>query len=520
VATRIPVLDADGRIRTWLDTSAEGVVVLLAIPEDAPERSCEAGTYPPGPGDFVGFAAKFIRLHDGRYCRCSWAEGPQGRVVQGRLVTPREVGQEMVSQHVQPREDLIQECIRNEVQSVAQATEEPVLPPFPELTRNLFAIHYSQELPENSSAQTPPVSAIVIQHVLTQNQRIYAAFNHAEERGWTAQADFLAHLPELERLLLEGFYAFVREHPSAIYLNWGMRHPHFGFEVLAQRARIHKITPPEIPPRQRFDLDAYLKRLFGDNYVGHPRFFKAMAANGHNSPELLDKDGAAAAWAAGQHGRLQRSLGCKVDGIADMYDAVRQGSFKTRPEPSAPATTESGMTTAEYPSATAPPSRWQEARQTENPLPAPQAETPTAPDAPVTTDSRLPGGQAKPKKRRMTRAEADNKARMLAKKRKKRFLELPIREWAKAIGCSTGLVAKLPLWIETQARKQRQPRGQGKSPKTVSLTANLEAVTGHGDKDAAIRQLIKEQEADYEPSPLEDDPLDRPKTAVRARKRL
>jgi hypothetical protein len=60
-----------------------------------------------------------------------------------------------------------------------------------------------------------------------------------------------------------------------------------------------------------------------------------------------------------------------------------------------------------------------------------------------------------------------------------------------------------------------------------SFTAGREAVTGEGDKDeiqkqveeAELRRLTSEQAADYEPTPLEDDPPGRERK-VHSRKRL
>jgi hypothetical protein len=123
-----------------------------------------------------------------------------------------------------------------------------------------------------------------------------------------------------------------------------------------------------------------------------------------------------------------------------------------------------------------------------------------------------------PRKTRMRLLDANDKAIALARQNRA-FLRRSLREWAQAIGCSTGLVARLPLWIRLRERK-RQLRGQGKSPPTVSLTPGLEAVVGGEDTEGAIRQLIEEQREDFEPSPLEEDPVEGWKIQVRERKRL
>jgi hypothetical protein len=100
------------------------------------------------------------------------------------------------------------------------------------------------------------------------------------------------------------------------------------------------------------------------------------------------------------------------------------------------------------------------------------------------------------------------------------FVQQSLREWAEAIGCSAALVTKLPFWQETMEQTGRGKKDKLPAPKAVSLTGSAEAVTGEGNKNEVLNQLIAQQEADKEPSPLEDDlPDSRPKR-VHTRKRL
>jgi hypothetical protein len=105
--------------------------------------------------------------------------------------------------------------------------------------------------------------------------------------------------------------------------------------------------------------------------------------------------------------------------------------------------------------------------------------------------------------RRMTLAEANEKAMALAANDPS-FVRQSQREWASRIGCSVALVDRLPLWRETMKQTGRGKRARPPAPKTVSLTPAVEAVTG--TEDAELQRLIEDQQADSEPSPLEDDP--------------
>jgi len=85
--------------------------------------------------------------------------------------------------------------------------------------------------------------------------------------------------------------------------------------------------------------------------------------------------------------------------------------------------------------------------------------------------------------------------------------------------CSLATVAKLPAWRAYQDELERKGlKGKKGKPKAVTFTDELEATVGEWDPE--LRRLTEEQEADMEPSPLEDDPPDEPPRKVRERKRL
>src|SRR5262249_34053284 len=102
------------------------------------------------------------------------------------------------------------------------------------------------------------------------------------------------------------------------------------------------------------------------------------------------------------------------------------------------------------------------------------------------------------------------------------FVRGSVRDWATAIGCSTGLVNKLSLRITTMEKTGRGRRGRTPAPKAVGLTPKIEATIGTGGRseDDAPYQLINEQQRDYEPSSAENDPPGRKPVKVRYRKKV
>jgi hypothetical protein len=125
------------------------------------------------------------------------------------------------------------------------------------------------------------------------------------------------------------------------------------------------------------------------------------------------------------------------------------------------------------------------------------------------------GNKLAPRRRRMTLAAANTRASELAKE-DSAFLSMSLRAWANAIGCSEGQVVNLDLWIAQHKQADNESKKR-KSPKTVTLTESLLAVTP--ERDESLQRLIREHKADREPSPLEPDPPDK-RRRVRSRKEL
>jgi len=122
-----------------------------------------------------------------------------------------------------------------------------------------------------------------------------------------------------------------------------------------------------------------------------------------------------------------------------------------------------------------------------------------------------PASQKKP----MKTQEANDKAMKLARKLRKAFFFLSENQQAEMIGCSWQTWARTKFYEEAQKKRPGGKRRKVSSPKTVSLTSELEAVTGEGDKEEVLQALIADHNADAEPSPLETRPR-----KIHSRKRL
>lgn len=128
----------------------------------------------------------------------------------------------------------------------------------------------------------------------------------------------------------------------------------------------------------------------------------------------------------------------------------------------------------------------------------------------------------KRKVKSMTVADANSKAMELAKRMGEGFFQLSERQQAKAIGCSWKTWSSTTLYKEARKRRPQpqEAKDKGAGRKVVTLTAKVEAMTGEGGRDEVLEKLIAQQEADYEPSPLEEDSPSSPRQKVRSYIRL
>jgi hypothetical protein len=126
----------------------------------------------------------------------------------------------------------------------------------------------------------------------------------------------------------------------------------------------------------------------------------------------------------------------------------------------------------------------------------------------------------------LSREAANAIAQNVAKELGEGFFSMSMRKQASLIGCHHR------TWQQTELYKSAVKRGRitppkPRAPRTVSLTKELEAVTGEGEKDETqkkaseqeLQRLLRAHTADHEPSPLSDDPPGRQRR-IHSRKRL
>lgn len=154
--------------------------------------------------------------------------------------------------------------------------------------KNCLVIHYAcQSLFDDKEGHSPRIAAIVVTDYDNNQTTSFAMHMMAEKLG-IAKGDIKDRFDDVEKLLLETFYDFVRNHPGNIWVHWNMKDLVFGFEVLAHRYGVLTgKNAPSIDIDNRINLAELLIGRYGQKYADVPHIPKLMEMNGALGGTLL-----------------------------------------------------------------------------------------------------------------------------------------------------------------------------------------------------------------------------------------
>jgi len=134
----------------------------------------------------------------------------------------------------------------------------------------------------------------------------------------------------IERVLLERFYAFVRDRREKYWVHWNMRNIVFGFEHLEHRYRV--LTgedPPHIPIEVRINLSDVFRDGYGSDFASDPKMLGLMLLNGERDPKFLSGKEEAEAFAKQEFIRMNSSTICKVEFFRHAIILAQKGRLRT-----------------------------------------------------------------------------------------------------------------------------------------------------------------------------------------------
>lgn len=195
---------------------------------------------------------------------------------------------------------------------------------------NYLIIHYSCEsFYDITDGHTPRITSIAIYSYSTAQTDSFSIHKTAEKE----HVDFdkiEAKYDEIERIMLDDFFEYVREHKNYKWIHWNMRDINYGFKAIEHRYEVLGGTPVLIEDSNKIDLSRLFIQCYGVNYIDHPRMEKLIQLNGIQAKNYLKGADEATAFVNKEYIKLHQSTLRKVDVFSDLLNRAIQGTLKVK----------------------------------------------------------------------------------------------------------------------------------------------------------------------------------------------
>jgi hypothetical protein len=195
----------------------------------------------------------------------------------------------------------------------------------------VVVVHYSCEsfydLPDGRS---PRITSIAVRNLSSSQTESFSIHQMAELRRIPmTQADIELLYNELEKEMLDAFYAYLRQHQQQTFVHWSMRGKNYGFQAIEHRYKVLGGEPFVLPDDRKVDLSRLLIELYGVGYIGHPRLESLLQKNNIKPLDFMTGKQEADAFVEGKYVALHRSTLRKVDVFCDIAGRAYDGRLKT-----------------------------------------------------------------------------------------------------------------------------------------------------------------------------------------------
>jgi hypothetical protein len=192
-----------------------------------------------------------------------------------------------------------------------------------------LVIHYSCEsFYDRPDGTSPRITSIAVYNLGSSQTNSFSIHQKAEIKKYSRN-DIEKYYEELEKLMLDDFYNFVKSHEKYNWLHWNMRDINYGFQAIAHRYQVLGGVPTEIDDSNRVDLSRLITDIYGDQYINHPRLQKLMEKNQITHRDFLTGAEEADAFKNKEYVKLHQSTLRKVNVIAKIAERAGNGSLKT-----------------------------------------------------------------------------------------------------------------------------------------------------------------------------------------------
>jgi hypothetical protein len=193
-------------------------------------------------------------------------------------------------------------------------------------------VHYSCEsFYDIDDGRTPRITSIAIRNFATGQTVSFSIHKCAEQRG-IAHADIDGNYDELEKLMLDEYFDFLKSRHGYTFIHWNMRDINYGFQAIEHRYAVLGGEPFVVDDGRKVDLARVLVAIYGVNYVGHQpsgRLHNLVEHNKITAKDMLTGAEEAEAFEKKEFVQLHRSTLRKVDVMANILERVVDESLKT-----------------------------------------------------------------------------------------------------------------------------------------------------------------------------------------------
>ncbi len=187
-------------------------------------------------------------------------------------------------------------------------------------------IHYSCESFFNLNGKSPRIASISVRQYNNAQTNNFSIHQVAEQLNKTITDE---NYLEIEKKLLDDFYAFVKIKAEKIWLHWNMRDSSFGFGALELRYKILDGTPTIIDNDKKIDIGHLFKQYYGGDYIGNPHIQTLLEKNHFNDKNFLNGAQEAAAFDNKDYVKLSLSTSSKVNLFSSFITYAVNGNLLT-----------------------------------------------------------------------------------------------------------------------------------------------------------------------------------------------
>lgn len=128
---------------------------------------------------------------------------------------------------------------------------------------------------------------------------------------------------ELEASLLKDFFAFVADHPDAVWVHWHMHSLEYGFGVLQERFEmIWREPAPGFT--STLNLPDKIFETMQRHCPSYPKMYPLFEVNGVNDQAILSGEEEAEYYEKAEYAPIKYSVQSKAKALATIYDKLQE----------------------------------------------------------------------------------------------------------------------------------------------------------------------------------------------------